>query len=401
MKTLRVCIFTETYYPVVGGGETQARLLAEGLAASGFGVVIVTRRSDAALARREEYGKISVHRLPPTGRGQLKKWGLMLASAPALFKLRHEYDLIFVSGFRIIGVTAVLAARLLGKAVVLKADSQGEMSGAFFAPGLAKLHLKPGSPPFAWFLRARNYVLKRADAFAYITPAVHAEFAAAGIPEAALHDIPNGVDTSRFFPADDACKQRLRTQTGLPLQGKVVVYTGRLVSYKGLPLLVRVWKELAARFPSAILLLVGSGGLDIHNCEAELRAYVQTQNLQGCVRFAGSVQNVPDYLQAADVFALPTEDDALPGALLEAMACGLPVVTTPVGAIASIVRHGENGLLVTPGDCRQLHDALAQVLADSALGRRLGQAGVETVRAQYAAARVTGQYAQLFEQVVH
>ena len=135
---MKICIFTETYYPVVGGGETQARLLADGLIANGHSVLILTRRSDAVLRQHENYGDVSVYRLAPLGSGQLKKWGLLLSSLPALIRLHNQYDLIFVSGYRIIGLTAILIGKLFRKPVVLKADSQGEMSGEFFESGLRR-----------------------------------------------------------------------------------------------------------------------------------------------------------------------------------------------------------------------------------------------------------------------
>ena len=81
---MKICIFTETYYPVVGGGETQARLLAEGLIETGHSVIVLTRRSNAALRRQETYGHVHVYRLAPVGGGQLKKWGLLLSSLSAL-----------------------------------------------------------------------------------------------------------------------------------------------------------------------------------------------------------------------------------------------------------------------------------------------------------------------------
>lgn len=399
MHAPRVCIFTETYYPVIGGGETQARLLAEGLVADGFSVIIVTRRSDSSLAKVEQFGAITVYRLSPVGRGQLKKWGLMVSSLPALIRLRRQFDLIFVSGFRILGVTAVLVGNLFDKAVVLKADSQGEMSGEFFTHGLAKMRLTPTSPPFSLFLWVRNQVLRQADAFATITSDVQAELVDAGIPGDAIHAIPNSVDTSRFFPVDAEQKREMRVKTGLPPAGKIVVYTGRLVSYKGLPLLLKVWNEICRKYSDASLLLVGAGGLDIHNCETELREYVQQNSLQDRVFFPGSVQNVPDYLQASDIFVLPTEDDAFPGALIEAMACCLPVITTPVGAIKTVIQDGQNGLMVQPGNFRQLGDALDLLLSDCALAAQLAKAGLQTVQNQYSSAIVTRQYAQLFRQV--
>src|SRR4026209_1359629 len=109
---MKICIFTETYYPVMGGGETQAKLLAQGLIANGHSVIVLTRRSDASLKKHERYGKVDVYRLAPVGSGQLKKWGLLLSSLPMLVRLRSQYDLIFVSGYRIIGFTAVLGGEV-------------------------------------------------------------------------------------------------------------------------------------------------------------------------------------------------------------------------------------------------------------------------------------------------
>src|SRR5262245_33674196 len=143
MKPLKVCIFTETYFPEIGGGETQARLLAEGLIACGHSVMILTRRSTSSSDRFELVGATPVFRLPPPGSGHLKKWGLIFSSIPWLVRMRRHYDVVLVSGYRVIGISAVLVGKLLGKRSILKADSQGEMSGDFFLPGLRKLRISP------------------------------------------------------------------------------------------------------------------------------------------------------------------------------------------------------------------------------------------------------------------
>ena len=397
MSAPKICIFTETYYPVVGGGETQAQLLAEGLVARGFSVIILTRRSDVSLPKVEQVGDVSVYRLGPIGHGQLKKWGLIFSSLPALIRWRWQYDLIFVSGYRIVGITAVLVAKLLGKKVVLKADSQGEMSGDFFKDGLARIKLAPSWLPFKLFLGVRNWILQRADAFTAISPEIAEEMRANGVNPQIIHPVPNSVDTDRFQPATSQCKRALRQRLGLPLDHTIAIYTGRLVSYKGLPLLLAVWRALHDKYQDSNLLLLGTGGLDIHNCEKELKTYVEEHGLQNTISFTGAVQNVPDYLQAADIFVFPTEDDALPSSLIEAMACRLPVVTTPVGAIKTIVVNELNGLSVEPGNFQQLYEALELMITDKELAWRLAQAGRQTVHEQYAADIVIKQYSELFK----
>ena len=394
---MKVCIFTETYFPVIGGGETQAKLLAEGLLANGHSVVIMTRRSDGSLKRHERYGNVEVYRLSPSGIGQLKKWGLLFSSIPMLIKLRHQYDLIFVSGYRIIGMTAVLIGMLFRKPVVLKADSQGEMSGDFFQSGLRKKGLSHTSLLFRGFLALRNTILRNASAFVAISSDIAAEWFSSRVPANRIHLIPNAVDTTRFTPIDDRYKSLLRTKLNLPQSATIAIFTGRLVSYKGLPLLLRVWKEIRCKHENILLLLAGSGGLDIHNCEAELRRYVQLARLQKHVLFLGPVPNVPEYLQAADLFAFPTENDAFPSSVVEAMACALPVVTTPVGAIRTIVTDRETGLLVQPGNFEQLFEALHVMIVDKVLPSQLGQAAWRAVKNEYSAENVTRKYLALFQ----
>jgi glycosyltransferase involved in cell wall biosynthesis len=398
MQPLKICIFTETYFPVIGGGETQAELLAEGLTADGHSVIILTRRSDKNFKKFERVGPIAVYRLAPVGKGQLKKWGLVLSSIPALIKLRKEYDIIFVSGFRIVGITAVLVSKLLLKKCILKADSQGEMSGEFFYNGLRKFGLSPTFFPFKIFINLRNYVLKKADAFSAISDEIVAELVSNQVVSTKIHAIPNAVDTQRFFPVTSEQKSLLRRKLGLPPKAKILIYTGRLVSYKGLPLLLEVWNELQRHYKHVNLYLLGSGGLDIHNCEAELHDYVKSNNLGGSVYFTGSVKNVHEYLQAADIFAFPTENDALPSSLIEAMACGLPVIGTNVGGLKVILVHGENGWVIKPGDKKDLYQALEALVLDSMLAVTLGRSAYQTVREGYRAEIVTQKYLDLFQQ---
>jgi glycosyltransferase involved in cell wall biosynthesis len=397
---VRVFLLTETYYPVAGGGETQARVLAEGLAASGWSVTVVTRRSDRALPARETCGWVTIYRLPPAGGGRWRKWGLLVTAVWALWALRGQYDLVLVSGFRIVGLAAVLVSRWYGKVCILKADSLGEMSGDFFTAGLAQVGLKPSALPFIPFLRLRNAALRRADAFIAISTAVADELLASGIPTERIRFIPNSVDLSRFQPLDEEARSDLRRRLALPADEQVVVYTGRLVSYKGLTLLLEVWRRIQARFPGSRLLLVGEGGLDMHNCEAELRAFVAEHDLRATVSFAGRVDNVHQYLQAADIFVFPTENEAFGISLLEAMACGLAVIGTAVGGVRDLICHNQNGLLIPPCDGPALEQALHTLLADPSRRTALGQAALAAVQGRYAEPAVVAQYTTLFSEIV-
>jgi len=392
----RICIFLESYYPVVGGMESQAYNLAETLARLGVSQLVVTRRTDPGLAAQEMVNGLLVHRVPPTGRSSRNRWALLVTAPPALARLRDEYDVIFVPGFRGLGLAAVRAARGLGKRCVLKAESCGEMSGAFFAGGLRRIGLRPDAGLPGQFLRWRNRQLARADAFVSMSSELTEEFVQGGVPRERITLIPQTVEVARFCPVSGEQKKALRARLGLPADELLVIFTGRLVSYKGLPVLADVWRDLCREFPVARLVLVGAGGVDQFNCEEQLRNFVRSEGLQERVIFTGARANVHEYLQASDIFAFPTENEAFGISLIEAMACGLPVVSTAIGGIKDIIQPDANGLMIAPGDRSALRAALRQLLADAGLRDRLGEAAAASVRQHYTREIVGAQYLKLF-----
>ena len=390
-----VCILTETFHPVTGGGETQARALAEGLQASGVTVHLVTRRSDAALPTRDLVGRVPVHRIGPAGSGHLRKWGLVFTALVELIRLRRHYDVLLVCGFRVLGIPAMVVSLLWGKPCILKADSQGELSGAFFDPGLARMKLRHDRFPVSLAVRLRNLLLRRAARFIAISDVIAREYLAQGVPARRIVRIPNSVDATKFTPVDHAAKHALRDRLGIPRERRVATFTGRLVTTKGLPSLLRAWRRVVAAHPDALLLLVGSGGLGIQNCEAALRQFVREQSLSDSVLFSGPVDNVHEYLQASDLFVFPSEREAFGISIIEAMAARLPVVTTAVDGISDVVRPDVDALLVPPADDDALAAALVRGLEGGDAMARLAEAGRQRAIAEFSAANVVAAYREL------
>jgi glycosyltransferase involved in cell wall biosynthesis len=411
----RICLLVESFFPVVGGMERQARALAAGLAARGLPTLVVTRRSRPELAPREELEGYEVHRLAP-GAGRWKAIGPVLLH---LDELRDRYDLIYVSGFRALGIPAVLVGRARHKRVVLKADNNGELSGAFFDPALARLGLSHSSLPLLPFGVSRKALLRRADHFVAIAENLKREFIGEGVPPGCVTVIPNGVDLTRFRPAQAEGKARLRERLGLPPYAQIVLFSGRMVAWKGPLVLLEAWRQVVARQAESevalrglrgLLLFLGSGGADLQNCEAEALRFRDESGLERSVRFLGDVEDVGDYLRAADIFALPTAGDAFPLALVEAMACGLPVVTTLVGGLADVVIPEvegvipepcaePNALVVPPGDAAALRDALLRLLDDAGLRGRLGAAGAGTAQ-RFSQESVVERHVELFHELL-
>jgi D-inositol-3-phosphate glycosyltransferase len=182
--------------------------------------------------------------------------------------------------------------------------------------------------------------------------------------ERSIERVRKGVDTERFRPDGPTVREALH------LDGRrVVIAVARLVPIKNVRLLIDALAMLRVRVPAAHLLIVGEGPAG-----ASLRARAIELDLADCVTFAGSVPHgqTPAFYRAADVFALPSDFDNSPNAILEAMACGLPVVATDVGGIRDCVADRAGGAIVPPRDPAALARALEPYLAQPDMARAAG-----------------------------
>lgn len=390
-----ICLMTESYYPLIGGGETQSRITAEDLSARGFNVMVVTRQTHDKLETYEKIGDIQVYRVPPTGQGHLKRWVMIATVFPLLVKQRKAFDVLFVCSYRAIGITGVIVSLLFNKTCIFKADNNGEMSGDFFAGGLKKWNLDLSAWPVRLILSVRNNLFKKADMFISISSEIDEELKAAGISPSKIHTIPNSVDVSKFYPVGKQDKAKLRQKLSLPANDKIIIFTGRLLATKGLPLLIEAWKALQPHHPHVKLLIVGGGSKDIHDCETFLHDFVKDNHLTDSVIFTGNVSNVDEYLKASDIFVFPTEDEAFGISMIEAMACGLAAIATPVGGLKDIITPEQNGLFVEVGQFEALKQALITLITNPQKAAALGQAALTTVQERYTRAAVAQTYDKL------
>jgi len=187
------------------------------------------------------------------------------------------------------------------------------------------------------------------------------------IPLEHTTSVRTGIDLSVYAPRPRAA---CRAALGIDERPAVGILA-TLRDWKGHDYLLDAWAGLGDRFPNWQLLVIGDGPQ-----RARLERRSVDEALSRRVRFVGNQDDVPTWLSSLDLFVLPSYgDEGVPQAIMQAMACGLPVVSTPVGAIAEAVQHERTGIVVEPRNASALAEALARLMGTPSLRQRMGEAG--------------------------
>ncbi len=395
MRILYLC--ADLGVPVLGGkgAAVHVRSLAEALARAGHEVAVAA----AALARapweRPAPFELPVLHLPPAesveaaSRG-IKTFRETIGSDTAIGgELRR---ILYNEQLR---VDLKRALERTPPDVVLERASLFGTAGSLVAAELGVPHLLELNAPLAaeqgayrrgtlaeLAAGAERWALARADAVLTVSAPLAEHAVRTGAMPERVHVLPNGVDPAVFRP--DARNAMLRRRLGLG-QGPLIGFVGGLRPWHGIEALPNLLATLAARRPSLQLVVAGDGPLS-----AWLRRELAARGLAGHAALLGPLPHadVAAVIRELDValapYPLPEHDFYFsPLKLFEYMGCGAPVVASSVGQIADVVRDGENGLLVAPGDTAALARACERLLAEPQLRRQLGTAAAEDVRRLY------------------
>ncbi len=290
----------------------------------------------------------------------------------ARWLLQHDVELVHTHN-RFALIYGAPAARLAGARVV---------------------HTKHGNNPRGGKrLVAGNLAGRLVHAFVAVSPET-AEFARKRreADERRLLVIPNGIELGRFHPAP-AGRDRVRRELGIDADAWVIGTVGRIAPEKNQALLVQAMAPLLG--PKVRLVIAGDGPL-----LTALTERVGSLGVAGSVHLLGARKDVPDILNALDTFALSSDTEGLPLVVPEAMATGLPVISTAVGGVPSVIDDGQTGFLVPKGDEQALRDRAAALRADPAASRAMGQRARSAAVTRFSAERMQRDYLDLYGRVL-
>jgi len=345
-----------------GGGGACVAQLAEALDEKGVDISVITRREPQL--KREIYA-FPIHRTDfyYLGFRESKITHVIPATQKCISLLKKEkFDLIH-SHNPVAGMTGVLASKNFSMKHVM--TLHGPWAGVrqrVYTRMLARA-IECSAVRFTDFVTCDSSALQKEVIETYNTI------------ESKTKAIPNAVDANFFNPkksSEDAARKKL----GIKTKDKLIFYTGRFVEEKGLPYLLEAYKLLSGEEKDVSLLLLG-GGFDEHLVGEWLERNSSLRKKITVIPYL-PYHNMPYAYIASDIFVLPTLAEGMSRSIMEAMACGKPVVATNVGGNPELVSK-DRGLLVEPKNILPLKDAIQNLLTEERLCVSMGKRGREFV----------------------
>ena len=382
----RLVLVTRRFWPLVGGAEMVMSNMATEFLRLGHRPVIVTAQWEHDWPTEVVHREVTVLRLPNPAQ---RAWGTlryMMSLSRWLREHSTAIDAVYVSMLKHDAYAALGALHDSPVPVVLRAEGAGESGDCHWHE----------TARFGMRIRKR---CRSARAVVAPSRAIADEMLKAGFSAETIHGITNGVS----IPLPVSGVQRSAARVALAEvnpdlavreSAAVVVYTGRLHQAKGLHELIRAWPHVLQSHPDARLWLVGEG--------PERDRLFQTINdleMRPFVSMPGAFDDVQEVLQAADLYVLPSYEEGMSIALLEAMAAGIPVVATDIPGNRAIITPNVQGRLVPPRNVQALSQAICAALADPHSARGLAQAAREHVRNEFSLEKSARAHLALFDRL--
>ena len=222
----------------------------------------------------------------------------------------------------------------------------------------------------------RNKILSKCTHYVATTKEIRDGFIQyGGIAPEKVSILPHGIDTAKYPQSNEKIRRELKISHGVDPDCKVLLFCARIVKDKGVDTLQDVWKILHKKFPDALLFVVGGGLNDLLD---ELRK--TSAELDDSIKVIGEVDAPQEFYQMADVYIFPSRHEGLPTSLLEAMASGLPAVTSDIGGCEDVIENDVNGYRVYSEDASAFAEKISELFIDNERRKIFGERAAKLIR---------------------
>ncbi len=380
MTAHKVCFISPEYWPLTGGTGSYVYYLSNELLKKGYKIYVVTGSNQAQDIQVNPNLNVSFLKIPRTP--IVKSFMLAAASNRKLQSVRNTAN-VDITHPQLPLTPNFAVPTSFGKALVCTVHStwKGEAEAIRGEPYSRLNANEKFLVSFNWFLRFfEEGMLRRARKIIAVSHFTKWELTNYyKIPANKIQVIHNGVDINKFKPAIN--KRKVKAELGFNPNDIAIVSVGRLYARKGLFTLIESMPAVTKHFSNVKFIISGKGQSDEMN---KLIAHAEKLGVKNNIIFTGYYpdKKLPKLYQAADIFAFSTFYEHHPFAVLEALATGLPVVTTTVGGIPETIDSGKNGFLVEPFNPKQFSDRILYLLEHPVEAEEMGKKARKTVEEQ-------------------
>tara|TARA_Y100000310_G_C20656536_1_gene802240 strand:- start:290 stop:2314 length:2025 start_codon:yes stop_codon:yes gene_type:complete len=383
----RILMITGAYYPEISGAANQCRQLIDSLKDK-LSFFILTTVRDINLPPSSQVDGVELFRVFIRN-GFINYSRAFWLVTLFFFYQRKEFQIVHLHGFSLKSALLTVLSRIFQKKIILKMTSIGH------------------DDPIA--MRQRSFLLKtffsKTHVFVGSNPEFEKLYRESELPTSRYQQIPNGVDTARFHPVPNQEKLNQRNQLGLPEKMKIILFVGHFSKEKCPDLLMNAWMDIISKIlPETGIVFIGSTDSGHYEVEDEMVREIKEFSkpfLNERIFFVEKTDEIEKHYQCADSFVLPSLREGTPNALLEAMACGLPVIASNLKGVTDwVIEDGKDGFLFEPGNNSQLGETLLKVFKNDELCKEMGLQARKTIMKRFSMEKVAEAYLSLYEMLI-
>jgi glycosyltransferase involved in cell wall biosynthesis len=368
MISLRICLFTGTFLPKIGGSELSLQHLAKGFKQRGHRPVVLSQKLDGDLSSWDiDY---PIHRYP-RARPIFLLWE----------KVRSGFDLLYVNGIYPNGYVAAKLRKLLRVPIVVSCPG-GDIQRIPEIGYGKRLDAKVD--------RRVRWAVHQVDALFAIVPSIRRELESLGVPSSRIYDVPHGSDPGRFKGIPS-----IRSLLSIPEDHRILLLLGRNHEKKGYPDFIRAMPFIVQEYPKVHAVIVGKG-------TDQLQPLVDELGIQGHVILSEPFTwaEYPSLLVGSDIYVSPALVEGFSLALADAIAAGLPQVVCDVEGCGDVVQHNRTGLIVAPREPEAMAKALVMLLKDDQHRQRLSE-GSRSLAQTFTWDVIVERHLKIYQEIIH
>ncbi|MFA9556175.1 N-acetyl-alpha-D-glucosaminyl L-malate synthase BshA [Evansella sp. AB-rgal1] len=367
-----------TCYPTVGGSGVIATELGKALAEKGHQVHFITSsvpfRLDGCEANiyfhEVEVNQYSVFRYPP--------YDIALASKMAEVAKREKLDILHVHYAVPHAISAFLAKEMVGNHLKVVTTLHGtDITVLGYDPSLSDVI---------------RFGIERSDEVTAVSNDLIRQTKELLHTEAKIETIYNFVDHRTYFPRNT---ELLKKEYGIKSHEKVISHVSNFRKVKRVPDVIKAFHQIQQEIDCKLILIGEGPDLPI------VRELARKLGIDDKILYLGNQKRVADLLSMSDLALLLSEKESFGLVILEAMACGIPVIGTNIGGIPEVIDHGKNGFICELGDIDNIADHALKILTDPTMHKRLSEAALYTATVEFHQEKIVQQFEKVYERALH